>query len=234
MDLHASPVRLLLASLIGGVLFNAAAAAGDGGASGGSAGGLTQAEADLLYAPLGGGGACAGYPVGSVYLGVLPTNPGTLLGCGTWTQIAQGRALVGQDSGDTQFDVAEETSGAKTVASAGSVSQPTFTGTPFSDVINHTHTVDVTDPGHTHVQGVNSASTGGTSGYTADTSTNTRVNSGYSTSSGTTGITAATQNPAGGAASITPAGTVSTPTFTGSATSVVQPSFVIYVWKRTL
>lgn len=31
----------------------------------------------------------------------------------------------------------------------------------------------------------------------------------------------------------TPSGTVSAPTFTGSPTSVVQPSFTVYVWKRT-
>jgi hypothetical protein len=67
--------------------------------------------------------------------------------------------------------------------------------------INHTHGVTVTDPGHVHVQGVNSATTGGLSGYTPDTSSNTRVNSGYSTSSATTGVTAATANPAGGVAS---------------------------------
>ena len=203
------------------------------GIYGPAGGGLTQAQADALYAPISVNLQNA-YPVGSVYLSVLATNPATLLGFGTWTQIAQGRALVGQDSGDTQFDVAEETSGAKTVAAAGTNSTPTFTGTPFSGVINHTHTVDVTDPGHTHVQGVNSAATGGLAGATPDASTNTRINSGYSTSSGTTGITAGTQNPAGGVASITPAGTVSAPTFTGSATSVVQPSFVIYIWKRTL
>lgn len=31
----------------------------------------------------------------------------------------------------------------------------------------------------------------------------------------------------------TPAGTVTAPTFTGSATSVVQPSIVVYMWRRT-
>ena len=178
-------------------------------------------------------GGSQAFPVGAVFIAVVATNPGTLLGYGTWAAFAAGRVLVGLDAGDADFDTAEETSGAKTVAGAGNNSAPTFTGTPFSGVINHTHTVDVTDPGHTHVQGVNSAATGGLVGATPDTSTNTRVNSGYSTSSATTGVTAATQNPAGGVASITPAGTVSAPTFTGSATSVVQPSIAVYMWKRT-
>lgn len=34
------------------------------------------------------------YPVGSIYLSVNNTNPGTLFG-GTWTQIAQGRTIFG-------------------------------------------------------------------------------------------------------------------------------------------
>lgn len=204
------------------------------GIYGPSGGGLTQAEADLLYAPIGspGGSPCDVYPVGSVYLSVLPTSPATLLGCGTWTQIAQGRALVGQDPGDAQFDVAEETSGAKTVVSAGTSSVPTFTGTPFSSVINHTHPVN--DPGHTHVVTSQTATTGGATSYehgTLDTSS-AEAEATEVTGSNTTGVT--TTNPAGGVASITPAGTVSAPTFTGSATSVVQPSLVVYVWKRTL
>jgi hypothetical protein len=116
------------------------------------------------------------------------------------------------------------TGGSPTHTPAGTVSAPTFTGTPFTDVINHTHVVTITDPGHAHVQGVNSATTGGLSGYTPDTSSNTRVNSGYSTSSSTTGISATTANPAGGVNSITPAGTVSAPTFTGTQ-ATIEPSY---------
>lgn len=173
------------------------------------------------------------YPIGSVYLSVVATNPADLLGIGTWAEIGAGCALVGVDPADTDFDAAEKTSGAKTATPAGTVSQPTFSGTPITQVINHTHPVNLTDPGHSHVQGVNSATTGGLSGYTPDTSTNTRVNSGYSTSPATTGITAASDNPAGGVASITPAGTVSQPTFAGQAHSIVQKSIAVHVWKRT-
>lgn len=83
----------------------------------------------------------------------------------------------------------------------------------YTDVPNHTHPVSVTDPGHAHIQGVNSATTGGLSGYTPDTSTNTRVNSGYATSSATTGITAATSNPAGGVAQGTTQAAASEPPY---------------------
>ena len=63
--------------------------------------------------------------------------------------------------------------------------------------------MSVADPGHFHAQSVNSASTGGLSGYTADTSTNTSVTSGYNTGSKVTGITASTANPSGGVTSLT-------------------------------
>lgn len=77
----------------------------------------------------------------------------------------------------------------------------------YTQVVNHTHVVDVTDPGHMHVENNNSATTGGLAGWGArDTSTNTSAATGYSTASAVTGITAATQNPAGGVATGTTAG----------------------------
>lgn len=174
------------------------------------------------------------WPIGSIFISAVETSPETLLGFGTWEAFGAGRVLVGIDANDTDFDTLEETRGAKTVAASGAVSQPTFTGNAITDVINHTHAVSITDPGHTHVETNNSATTGGTVGWGArDTSTNNQTATGYSTESATTGITASTANPAGGVASITPTGTVSQPTFTGSATSVVQPSIVVSMWKRT-
>lgn len=55
------------------------------------------------------------YPVGSVYTNAtVSTNPGTLLGFGTWTAFGSGRVLVGVDAGQTEFDTLGETGGAKT------------------------------------------------------------------------------------------------------------------------
>lgn len=81
------------------------------------------------------------YPVGSVYINAsVATNPGTLLGFGTWTAFGAGKVLVGLNAADEDFDTAEETGGAKTVD------------------ISHTHTgtTDVANAGtgaNSYVQG---------------------------------------------------------------------------------
>lgn len=54
------------------------------------------------------------FPVGSVFISVLETNPGTLLGYGTWAAIAAGKVLIGIDSEDGDFDTVKKTGGAKT------------------------------------------------------------------------------------------------------------------------
>ena len=54
------------------------------------------------------------YPVGSIYMSVKSTNPGTLFG-GTWVAIAQGRCLVGVNTSDNDFKTPEKTGGEKTV-----------------------------------------------------------------------------------------------------------------------
>ena len=53
------------------------------------------------------------YPIGSIFMSVVATNPNTFFG-GTWVAIGAGRVLVGIDAGDSDFDVVEETGGSKT------------------------------------------------------------------------------------------------------------------------
>lgn len=103
------------------------------------------------------------------------------------------------------------TGGNDNITPAGTVAwpanAPTFAGTASNVVVNHVH-----------VQTVNSAATGGLSGYTADTSTNNGVASGYSTA-----------NPTGGAANYTPAGILSWPANVPSLTGTQfdnRPAFV--------
>lgn len=138
------------------------------------------------------------YPVGSIYYNATDsTNPGTLLGFGTWAAFGQGRVLVGK-------------SDAGTFSSAGTeVGTETETLT-IAQIPSHSHGVN--DPGHSHLF----------SGSNTDNVTNQRaiewsdavdINAGSTAGSGT-GISI--QNNGGG----------------GSHNNI-QPSVVVYAWKRT-
>ena len=86
------------------------------------------------------------HPVGSIYVSILSTNPGTLFGFGTWTAFAAGRCLVGLDAGQTEFDTVEETGGAKT------------------------HTLLTAEmPAHTHEQTAPTSASGGAVAFAMDT-----------------------------------------------------------------
>ena len=67
----------------------------------------------------------AAYPVGSIYISTIATNPATTFGFGTWVEFGAGKVLVGQDAGDTAFDTLEETGGSKNAI-----------------VVSHTHTTE--------------------------------------------------------------------------------------------
>lgn len=103
------------------------------------------------------------YPVGSIYINATnSTNPGTLLGFGTWTAFGAGRVPVGFNASDPLFDSAEETGGS---ANAIVVSH-THTGTT-STVGNHQHGV----PGNYIGSGI--TSNGGYLGGADTTTTST-------------------------------------------------------------
>jgi hypothetical protein len=148
----------------------------------------------------------AAWPIGSVYLAVVSTNPATLLGFGTWSQIAQGQMLIGQKTADADFDTAEETGGAKTVTLT-TTELPAHThaaGTLAADSSGaHTHTVGLATDGDQDGSGSNGAVYG--SGMnTGSSGAHTHTISGSTASSGT-----------------------------GSAFSIMNPYFVVYAWKRT-
>lgn len=192
------------------------------------------------------------YPVGSLFFSIVNTDPATQLGFGTWAAFGAGKAIVGVDGADTDFDTAEKVSGAKT-HTLTSAQMPIHTHVQDAHTHtqnSHNHTQDAhthvqdshnhTQNAHSHVQSVNSATTGGLSGYTPDTSTNTSATSGYSTATtvATNQATTATNQNATAtnqAATATNQNTTATNQNTGGGTSHpnVQPSIAVYIWKRT-
>jgi hypothetical protein len=153
------------------------------------------------------------HPVGSIYINATDsTNPGTLLGFGTWVAFGAGRVPVGFDAGNALFDAAEETGG-----SADSV-LPTHT---------HTATSVVTDPTHAHSDGhyVSSGNIFTGVNYGADfmlKSSNTFPNGGFTspntTSTAATGITVATTNANAGVS---------------GTNGNYQPYITVFMWKRS-
>jgi hypothetical protein len=144
------------------------------------------------------------HPVGSIYINATnSTNPGTLLGFGTWTAFGAGRVPVGFDAGNALFDVAEETGG-----SADST-LPTH---------NHSASTSITDPGHVHsiIRTVNAPSSN--KGISASADANVTETFTDVINSAVTGISAST--------SITSAGSSGT-------NANYQPYITVYMWKRT-
>jgi microcystin-dependent protein len=91
------------------------------------------------------------FPVGSIYITAGNTNPGTFLG-GTWTQIAQGRTLIGVGTlgGDTY--AAGDTGGSSRVTlSISEIPSHNHGGATGGQSTNHTHSgTTASDGTHTH------------------------------------------------------------------------------------
>ncbi len=87
------------------------------------------------------------YPVGSIYMNAsVATNPGTLLGFGTWAPFGAGKVPVGIDATDDDFDIVG--SGTNTNGTTGA----------------KTHTLDKTEiPPHVHSYFMKANITGGSS-----------------------------------------------------------------------
>src|SRR3990167_4034975 len=191
------------------------------------------------------------YPVGSIYASIVSTNPATLFGFGTWAAFAAGRVLVGLDATDPDFDTSEETGGAKTVAAVGTNSVPTFTGSAlgthahaYTDIVQHTHAVNITDGGHNHTQNshnhtqdAHSHTQASTTTATGSTSNRLGTNDTSSTAVNTGNATATNQNTTATNQNATATNQAATATNqnTGGdgAHNNVQPYVVVYLWKRT-
>ena len=170
------------------------------------------------------------YPVGSIYMSVVETNPAELFG-GTWEAIAPGRVLLG--AGEYSSSISY------TAGTKGGVTSKTLTS---SNIPKHTHTVEIknTAATHNHRNGVyDEASPGNgplSSNYgaikmyptktqhvmAADSSafgTNTQLYMGYTSETSAVHTHDVTVGYYG----------AKEPT----EISVMQPYLVVYMWKRT-
>ena len=176
------------------------------------------------------------WPIGSVFTAVVATSPATLLGFGTWSQIAGGKVLIGQTDGDADFNVAEETGGAKTATlTTTELPAHAHTGSSLGSEAAHvhagpSHSHGVTDPTHTH--GIPNGSDITSAGYAANTSqhdtgdiTSVAASTGISIQAGGTGNT-------GAGSSHTHSLTIAS-AGSGTAFSIMNPYFCVYFWKRT-
>ena len=151
------------------------------------------------------------YPIGSIYISVDSADPGTLFG-GTWEAFGAGRVLVGLDSGDTDFDTAEETGGAKTHTL-------TVTEMPVHTHVQNSH--NHTQDSHNHVIRSQTATTGSATSYEHGT---------LDTSSAETEATEVTD---GKIATNQAATAVNQNAGSDGAHNNLQPYIVVYMFKRT-
>lgn len=202
---------------------------------------LTGNSTDVLrgdgsLAPVAGGDPSAAWPVGSVFIAAVSTNPATLLGFGTWVAFGAGRMLVGLDAADPDFDTVEEVGGAKThTLTTAEMPSHTHVQDAHTHVQNsHNHLQDAhthTQNAHSHtVTNVGSAATGSTANLTGTNDTS-------STTATTANATATNQNTTATnqAATATNQNATATNQNTGGggAHNNLPPYIVVYMHKRT-
>ena len=138
------------------------------------------------------------YPVGSIYMSTLSTDPSTIFG-GTWASWGNGRVPVGVDSSQTEFATAEKTGGEKSHAlTAAEMPSHTHTGPSHSHTMGHTHDISA----HSHSISAHTHGIPRLSGTTADSGSHQH----YLTYSQDMKVTAGTDNRvvANGTGEITP------------------------------
>jgi hypothetical protein len=151
-------------------------------------------------------GLQAAYPVGSIYMSTVSTNPATLFGFGTWVTYGTGRMLISQD-GSTY--------------TAGSTGGAATTTLITANLPSHSHsaTTTSTDAGHTH------GSTTG-SGFIS--------NGGPESLAGGPNLPfGRPSTTASGNASITSTTTIGN-TGSGTAVTTISPYIAVYMWNRTV
>lgn len=168
-------------------------------------------------------------------LGVMPEDPSKFFnGVGAWAVPAGGGSipagiiamwsglLSAIPSGWLLCDGANGTPDLRSVFIKGAAAgaDPGATGGAathshtYTEVVQHTHTVNINDPGHSHLTQRYPTATGASSGFTIDTSmSGTLADNTLPVKAATTGVTATTSNPAGSVATGTTATASSEPAY---------------------
>jgi len=178
------------------------------------------------------------YPVGSIFMSTIATNPAEQLGIGTWQAWGTGRVPVAVDPAQTEFDTIEKTGGAKThTLSVNEMPGHTHTGPSHTHDMSHDHPSASTDTTGAHEHGARANDADGT----------TKTSGVYRT-----GTTTGFVSDDGGAMILSggehfhhfdvpyfpgatgPAGTGATGAAGGNAAhNNLQPYITCYMWKRT-
>ena len=96
------------------------------------------------------------FPVGAIYITAGNTNPGTFLG-GTWTQIAQGRTLIGVGTlGDDTYAAGNTGGSARVTLGINELPSHNHGGQTGLQSVNHSHTGTTASAGaHNHTTPLN-------------------------------------------------------------------------------
>lgn len=87
------------------------------------------------------------WPIGSIFMAVVATDPNILLNGGTWERFGKGKVLVGLDEADGSFDTVLETGGEKThVLSSAEMPSHVHTG---ATTVNGDHAHSYVQPADT-------------------------------------------------------------------------------------
>lgn len=169
------------------------------------------------------------FPVGSVYITATNTNPGTFLG-GTWTQIAQGRTLIGVGTlGDDTYAAGNTGGAARVTLGINEIPSHNHGGATGNVSNDHTHSGTTASAGaHTHT--INEGTLGG-GGSGALTSGDDYTNEVYRTQT--------TSSAGGHEHSFTTGGISANHTHSisaqggGLAHENRMPYLAVYFWQRT-
>lgn len=152
------------------------------------------------------------YPVGSIYMSAVSTNPSTFLG-GEWVQWGAGRVPVGVNTSDNDFNASEKMGGSKsTTLTVEQMPSHNHTQNPHSHTqVSHNHTY--MDRGVDNDYKTNQSDAYNWRAYQDEVQYHGQVTS---TVQPKINETTATNNPAGG----------------GQPFSLVQPYITCYMFKR--